>query len=78
MLVPRILVILRVPPDLTQWLEQDEDRLLMKRCAYWVSLAGFPMSDNQTSTTIEVPRSNKFTADALKDMMSRIAGGGRP
>ena len=77
-LVARILVILHVPTDLTQWIEQSEDQMLMRRCAYWVSLAGFPMTENQTSTTIQIPRSQKFTADALKDMMARIAGGERP
>jgi hypothetical protein len=77
-LVPRILVVVRVPADLTEWLHQDEDRLLMRRCAYWVNLAGLPVTQNETSTTIQIPRSNQFTADALTDMMSRIAGGGRP
>ena len=77
-LVPRILVVLRVPAGLTDWLHQDEDQLLMRRCGYWVSLAGAPMTNNETSTTIQIPRSNRFTADALRDMMSRIAGGGRP
>lgn len=77
-LVPRILVVLRVPADLTEWIHQDEDQLHMRRCGYWVNLAGFPVTQNDTSTTIQVPRSNRFTADALRNMMSRIADGGRP
>ena len=77
-LVPRILVIVRVPTDQTEWLHQDEDHLLIRRCGYWVNLAGLPVTQNDTSTTIQVPRSNRFTADALRDMMSRIAGGERP
>jgi hypothetical protein len=76
-LVPRILVVVRVPEELGQWLHQDEEKLLMRRCGYWLSLAGLPMTQNETSTTIHIPRSNWFTADALGEMMSRIASGGR-
>ena len=39
---PRILVILYLPADATEWLRHSEDGLVAKRCAYWVSLRNAP------------------------------------
>jgi hypothetical protein len=76
--VPRILVVVFVPDAIDLWLEQSEERLLMKHCAYWVSLRDAPETTNSTSVTVQLPRTNLFTVDALKDMMLRIGDGGSP
>ena len=66
----RILVLFLLPRDEKEWLEQDEDRLLMRKCAYWISLKGRQKVDNKTSVTIHIPRTNLFTVDALRDIMN--------
>lgn len=76
--VPRILVVVFVPDTLDLWLEQSEERLLMKHCAYWVSLRDAPETANTTSVTIGLPRANQFTVEALRSMMLRIGHGGSP
>jgi Domain of unknown function (DUF4365) len=76
--VPRILVVVFVPDAIDLWLEQSEERLLMKHCAYWVSLRNAPDTTNSTSVTVQLPRTNLFTVDALKAMMLRIGDGGSP
>lgn len=76
--VPRILVVLRVPPDPAAWLNLNEERLLMRHCGYWHSLAGAPESENTTSVSVTISRGDLFDADGLTAMMSLIQAGGRP
>ncbi len=52
------------------------EQLILRRCAYWVSLAGLPQSNNETAVTVSVPRTNVLTVQALKDMMQRVNDGG--
>jgi len=40
--VPRLLVVVLVPENLENWLQQSEDEMCMRYCAYWVSLRGQP------------------------------------
>jgi Domain of unknown function (DUF4365) len=77
-LVPRILVVVLVPDNLNDWLQQSEQELCMRHCGYWLSLRGQPETQNLTSVTVELPRSNKFTVEALRDIIQRISLGGVP
>ena len=77
-LVPRILVIVLVPEKITDWIKQTEDELCLRYCAYWVSLRGMPDTTNTTNVTIEIPRSNQFTPDALQTIIQRISFGDLP
>jgi hypothetical protein len=70
-LVPKILVVTLVPDNPSDWIEQDHDRLLMKRCSYWISLKGVPKPAT-SSVTIYIPASNVFTSKALLGMMRKI------
>lgn len=76
--VPRILVVVFVPDDIDSWLDQSEERLLMKHCAYWVSLRDAPETSNLKRVTVRLPRTNLFTVSALGSMMQRIGDGGSP
>jgi hypothetical protein len=66
--VPRILVVVLVPENLVDWLVQSEDELSMRHCGYWVSLRGQPETVNATTVTVELPRSNQFTVEAVVSM----------
>jgi len=76
--VPKILVVLLVPEEVEEWLDQDENALLMRRCAYWLSLRGFPQSETATTKTVVIPRPQMFNVQALKEIMQRISEGGEP
>ena len=76
--VPRILVVVVVPENLADWIQQSEQEMLMKSCAYWVSLRGLLATRNIKSVTVELPRSNLFTVKAIESMMERISQGGFP
>jgi hypothetical protein len=77
-LVPRLLVVVTVPEALDDWLAQSEEELILRRCGYWMSLRDAPETSNTETVTVYVPRSNLFTAPVLKNIMQRIADGGRP
>lgn len=71
--VPCVLVLLLLPADQTQWVTQDRSALLLRRCAYWVSLRGAPETRNTTSQTVYFPSRQVFSAAALKSLMKRAA-----
>ncbi|MEZ4327216.1 MAG: DUF4365 domain-containing protein [Polyangiales bacterium] len=76
--VPRILVVLAVPPDDTTWVEQNEERLLMRHCAWWVSLRGQTATTNATKVRVHIPRVQTFDVPGLAAIMTRLAQGGLP
>jgi hypothetical protein len=69
---PRILVLVALPREIDAWLSQTPEQLVLRRCAYWVSLAGKPQSDNESSVTVSLPRTNLLTVQTLQEMMQRI------
>jgi hypothetical protein len=74
-LSPRLLVLVLVPLDIEAWMEQTPEQLVLRRCGYWMSLAGAPPSDNESTVTIGVPRANVLTSSALTSLMQRANDG---
>ena len=77
-LVPRILVVVLVPDNLNEWLQQSEQELCIRYCGYWVSLRGQTATRNTTAVTVELPRSDRFTVEAIRGIIGRISLGGVP
>jgi hypothetical protein len=77
-MVPRILVVVRIPDKLADWSEASEDHLLLRHCGYWLSLRGAPDIDNTESKTVHLSRSQLFTVKNLHSLMNRIATGEMP
>jgi hypothetical protein len=69
---PRILVVVALPSDLSNWLGQSPKQLTLRHCAYWVSLRGQPVSKNTSTVTVSLPRSQVFSPKELEAMMTRI------
>jgi len=76
--VPAILVVLCVPPALGEWMHETADSTIVRRVAYWRSLAGEPDTDNATGKTIVLQRASRFTSDSLNAIMNRVGAGDRP
>jgi hypothetical protein len=70
--VPIILVLLVLPAERAEWIHHTEDRLELRRCAYWLSLRGWPASTNTSSIRIQIPRVNQFTPAALTRIMETV------
>ena len=69
----RLLVVLFLPEDESEWLLHDETNLITKRCAYWVCLKGAAPSDNATGQTVYIPKANSFSHEGLRAIARRYA-----
>ena len=74
-LVPRILVVLDLPSDKDEWVRILPSKLVMKRCAYWVSLKGFPETQNSATVTVKIGKQNRFDTGCLRELMDRARKG---
>jgi hypothetical protein len=72
-MVPRLLVVLLLPPDPSQWLEHSEECLISRRCAYWASLRGMGDTENTDSITVYPPRINLFNVEGLRGLLERAS-----
>jgi Domain of unknown function (DUF4365) len=75
-LTPRILVIVLIPENPSEWVQQSETELCLKKCAYWLSLQGMPETTNTESVTVYLQREQFFNVNTLKTLMQRIQTGG--
>lgn len=71
--VPRLLVLLLLPQDATDWLEHTPDSLIMRRCAYYLNLKRLPPSSNAGHQTVYVPAANVLSPDALQTLMIKAS-----
>lgn len=70
--VPHLLVVLVLPPDEKEWLDHSVDRLILRRCAYWVKTTGLPPLTGPTGT-VRLPVSQVFSPDQLEDILTTIS-----
>ncbi len=70
---PRILVVVLVPKEDTEWIRQNQDELAMRKCGYWISLAGRGSVPNVDNVTVRVPWENVLSADALDSLMTKVS-----
>ncbi|WP_257457674.1 DUF4365 domain-containing protein [Archangium lipolyticum] len=78
LLVPRILLVVRVPVEPGEWLSQSERELTLRHCAWWVSLRGLEPTPNTGTVTVVLPRLQVLSPGALHRMMERINRGEAP
>ena len=72
---PRLLVVLDLPKDENQWITITEEELVLRHCAYWVSLKGHKETINVSSVTVQIPKINVFNVDSLRMLMEQSRGG---
>lgn len=75
---PRILVVLFLPRNSDEWLAHTEDALLLRKCAYWVSLRGASPSANDSGQTVYLPRAQRFDSAGITSLMSSLSRGEIP
>lgn len=69
---PRILVLLALPQDEPAWTEQTEEYLLVRKCAYWMSLKGLGPTTNTAKNRVAIPRTNVFSVTALLELLDKV------
>ncbi|KAA9374849.1 DUF4365 domain-containing protein [Microbispora cellulosiformans] len=75
--VPRLLVAMLAPAEMAEWIKADHNWTELRRCCYWVNLAGVELSGKE-STNIRIPTAQIFDDVALCDIMLRVGAGGKP
>ncbi len=71
--IPRILVVLFLPVGSENWLIHSTEELVLKKCAYWVSLRGAPETDNSSGVTVKLPKSQLFSPESLSKLCGRLS-----
>jgi hypothetical protein len=75
--VTRLLAVLFVPGDPSDWLDQDEQRLLASSCMYWGGASELgTLKEGRQSKVVHLPRSNIFNVAQLQGIMKAIGDGG--
>ena len=73
--VPRLLVLIVVPSDVEDWLCFSPERLILRQCAYWLSLAGTGRIGENKAVTVKIPGNNLFTSEVLRNLMHTVNNG---
>ena len=74
--VPRILIVVIIPHEIHDWLDQNNNRLLTRHCAYWVHLQGGEPSANRSKKTVTIPKDQIFSPKNLAFLMNLADTGG--
>lgn len=72
---PRILIVFLMPLETQEWVNQSDEELCLRHCAYWKWLEGKPIKPNTDTVTVRVPLTNIFNIEQLTDMMQRTERG---
>ena len=68
-----ILVLLDLPPQKGNWITHNVNNLILRKCAYWISLKGQAQTTNANSKRIIIPHDNIFSPNALHEIMVKIS-----
>lgn len=68
-----ILILLYLPSDKQDWISHSIDELIVRKCAYWVSLKGLDKTNNNGTKRITIPKDNVFSPDALHQIMVKVS-----
>ena len=72
--VPRLLVVLDMPQTEGEWITITTEELVLRRCAYWLNLHGFPQVV-ANRPTVHIPKSQVFDVAGLQGLMEASRNG---
>ncbi len=64
-----VLLVLCIPTEQAHWAEFHEDYLTLRRCCYYMVLAGEPVQNEASTKRIFIPRTNVLTAQSLTELL---------
>jgi Domain of unknown function (DUF4365) len=70
-----LLILLALPNSEAEWISLSEEQLVLKKCCYWISLAG-ALSNNKETRRVTIPRSNLLTPEKLVELLNIVEVGG--
>ncbi len=69
----RVLIVLFLPEDNKEWLNVSTEQLVLKNCAYWVSLRGADICSNNSGTTVYLPKDQLLSPKNLLTIFERLS-----
>lgn len=69
----KILIVLFMPSDPSNWISCTPDELILKKAAYWVNLYGADPCTNDSGQTVYIPKKNLITPDELLSLADSAA-----
>jgi len=69
--IPRLLIVFNLPRQEEKWMTIGPEKLILRRCAYWLNLSGREETANQSSVTVRIPEVNLFTVEAMRHLMEQ-------
>lgn len=72
---PRILIVYSMPSNKDMWLTVNNEETMLRKCAWWCSLKGYPEVDNKNRVTIEIPLTQQLTPEVLIELMKKVKEG---
>lgn len=66
----RVLILLVLPSDETEWVKQTLDGLLVRGSAYWLVMRGRPAVENTATIRKTIPRNQIVTGDGLRQLLA--------
>lgn len=71
---PILLVVYQLPADKEHWLECAPPQMVLRRCAWWMSLKGFPPIE-QASKVVHVPWEQRLNVESMQALMEKSRKG---
>ncbi|MBB64054.1 MAG: hypothetical protein CMO81_03230 [Waddliaceae bacterium] len=68
---PAVLVLLTLPKDTREWINLDEQQLILKNCCYW-EVVSSKFTQNTSSKTIKIPRRQLLTPESLQKILQSV------
>ncbi len=73
---PRLLVVLELPTNNSDWVTVTAEELILRRRTYWLNLQrGHEDVVNQQTITVRIPKHNLLNVDVIRNLMDRSRRG---
>lgn len=72
---PRILIVYSMPREKDMWLTVNKEETLLRKCAWWCSLKGYPEVENKERVVIDIPLDQQLTPEVLVQLMQKVKEG---
>ena len=63
------LFLLVLPSNEKEWVMHSIDKLVVKKCMFWMDLTKMPESSNASSITVRIPKANAVSPEALEGLL---------
>ncbi len=75
--MPSILGLFILPKDKNEWVNWNENDLLLKGQLFWIGLQGKAKSTNSGTVSVKIPLTNRLSKETIEDMLVKAAEEGR-